>query len=288
MVKMEKRKYISLVPYYGGKYYMLPHILEIINNTDRDIYVEPFCGSAKVLLNKQKLKNEIEVINDYDNNIINLFKVLLDDTKREMLINKLAITPYSRQLWAEYKKTYKEGNDVDRALKYVYLLYTSMSSSIAKGSYTITSSKVNTYHNSLIRNNKVSAVVERLKNVVIENRDYKYIITKYDSDNTLYYLDPPYVHKTRKSKDAYICEMTEEQHKELVDILLNVKGKVILSGYESDIYERLKENGWQAIKYNIYKPSTASQKYLDKAEEILYISANIEINNLYNYVENVK
>jgi DNA adenine methylase len=80
--------------------------------------------------------------------------------------------------------------------------------------------------------------------VTVLNRDWKDVVLRYDRENTLFYLDPPYVLETRIRKGIYAYEMSDEEHEELVDICLKLKGEVILSGYRNKIYERLEENGW--------------------------------------------
>ncbi len=80
-------------------------------------------------------------------------------------------------------------------------------------------------------------VHERLRRVPIENMPAIELIPREDASGTLFYCDPPYVHETRASTEAYPFEMTENQHKELLGVLLECKGKVMLSGYPSRLYD---------------------------------------------------
>lgn len=87
---------------------------------------------------------------------------------------------------------------------------------------------------------------KRFLDVQIENRDAIKLITEMDAPDTLFYLDPPYVHSTRVAKKSYSHEMTDKQHREFADVLHDLKGFVILSGYPSKIYEELFERrGWK-------------------------------------------
>lgn len=86
---------------------------------------------------------------------------------------------------------------------------------------------------------------ERLQGVQIEKLDFRQLIEKYDRPTTFFYLDPPYVHSTRKSTNEYEHEMSNKDHVELVEILLNIKGKALMSGYVHPIYEMLERAGWK-------------------------------------------
>src|SRR3990167_451120 len=84
---------------------------------------------------------------------------------------------------------------------------------------------------------------KRLIRVSIENDDFRKILWRYDTPNTFFYLDPPYVMNTRKS-GGYKYEMANNDHQELIEILLDIKGKVLLSGYNSNMYIPLEAAGW--------------------------------------------
>ena len=81
----------------------------------------------------------------------------------------------------------------------------------------------------------------RLSSVIIQNRDIFELIPKYDSENTFFYLDPPYVHETRSSTTSYEEQMTNEQHEQLIDLINNSKGMFLISGYYHPIYDGLKK-----------------------------------------------
>jgi len=78
----------------------------------------------------------------------------------------------------------------------------------------------------------------RLRRVLIENIPAVDLIRREDAPGTLFYCDPPYLHETRKATAAYAYEMTETDHQELLDVLGQCKGKVMLSGYPSELYDR--------------------------------------------------
>ena len=91
-------------------------------------------------------------------------------------------------------------------------------------------------------------IAERLLRVQIENRPAVDVIELYDSKETLFYCDPPYVHETRGDSNAYSNEMTNEQHEHLADVLNSVRGKVAFSNYDCPFVNRLyPERRWKKI-----------------------------------------
>ncbi|NMA31412.1 MAG: DNA adenine methylase [Candidatus Methanofastidiosa archaeon] len=133
--------------------------------------------------------------------------------------------------------------------------------------------------------NDLPKAVERLKTVQIENMDYKDLIKKYDGKDTLFYLDPPYIHKTRQMTYQYTYEMTDQQHEEMINILLHIKGKAILSGYDNEIYNKLLDNGWRKMflgeydKRNSYDMRIRILKNIEGVK--LYSSTNHKINTKF-------
>ncbi|MCR4399120.1 MAG: DNA adenine methylase [Firmicutes bacterium] len=92
------------------------------------------------------------------------------------------------------------------------------------------------------------AIHERLASVQVEHRDFRDIIGLYDAPWTFFYLDPPYVPETRRDGE-YAHELTLEDHEEMVELLLRLKGKAMLSGYDHEVYRPLEEAGWQKCTF---------------------------------------
>ncbi len=82
-------------------------------------------------------------------------------------------------------------------------------------------------------------IATRLLRVQIENRPAIDVIRLYDSPETLFYCDPPYLHDTRGDSKAYRFEMSRTQHIELAQVLFSCKGKVALSGYRNALMDKL-------------------------------------------------
>lgn len=91
---------------------------------------------------------------------------------------------------------------------------------------------------------------QRLKDVSIFNEDALTIINEYDSKDTFFYLDPPYTNDSRVDLNVYKHDTDESFHLELMDILLTLKGKFLLSGYNTPIYQPLTDNGWNKVEIN--------------------------------------
>ena len=221
-----------LLDYFGGKWRIANKI--IANFPEHKSYVEVFGGAASVLFKKQPSKNEI--YNDINSEVFNLFKVLRDSP--DQLQHLLKLTPYSRE---EYKACRtSSSNEIEQARRTIVKSWfgigdsldnnTGFRVSLSQGGST-TSPWVN-YVDCL------HAYSERLRSVILENLDYKELITRYDKSDTLFYVDPPYTPISRNKLNAYRYEFNMKQHTELLELLNNLKGTVILSGYEKG-YETL-------------------------------------------------
>src|SRR5262249_9244227 len=103
------------------------------------------------------------------------------------------------------------------------------------------------------------AIHERLRRVLIENMPAVELIRREDRPGTLFYCDPPYVPETRTALDAYVHEMTEEEHHALLETLISCRGRVILSGYSSDLYETILRN-WSRHTFDLPNNAAGGQK----------------------------
>ena len=267
--------YKSPINWYGGKYYMAKDIIEIF--PEHKMYVEGFGGAAHVLFRKER--SELEVYNDLHNGLYLIFKLLRENN--EEFIRKLSLTPYSRQEFEDSKSWIYEENEIEKARKFYVRTMQSVASNGGWG-YTKSKSRrgmcqsVSRWLGNIEEN--LTSAIERLKEVQIENLDILELIKKYDKEDTLFYLDPPYIQDTRKQKKSYDCEMTNEQHKELIDVLINVKGKVVLSGYDHPIYNKLLENGWSKVVLGEYakRSEKSNEGELSKGKEFVWVNYELE------------
>jgi DNA adenine methylase len=208
------------------------------------VYVEPFGGGGAVLLRKPRSK--VEVYNDLDGEIVNVFRVLRD--RPDELVRKVDLTPYARE---ELELACQASeDDVERARRTVVRSFFGFGPVSVFVSGRVPSFSVDG-PDSAGCNGAVGwsgypdvllAIVDRLKGVTVENRDAFGLMPGYDSPGACFYVDPPYVRSTRQS-GTYRYEFTDDQHKELSRVLKGLRGAVLLSGYPSGLYDEL-YRGW--------------------------------------------
>lgn len=234
--------------YHGGKFRLAPWVIS--HFPPHECYVEPFAGAASVLM--QKPRAPAECLNDLDDIIVGVFRVLRDPVKAEELRRRLVLTPFAR---TEFLDAYHApADEIDAARKAIALSF------MGQGSDALTRG-FKTGFRCALRNRDsrglpshewadypdvIPHFVERLQGVAIENTLAVNVMRRLDARTTLHYVDPPYPFSTRsasRSKHGYRCEMTDEQHRELAQTLRELTGMVIISGYPCALYEELFE-GW--------------------------------------------
>jgi DNA adenine methylase len=112
----------------------------------------------------------------------------------------------------------------------------------------------------------------RLQRVVILNDDAVKVIRQQDDRRTLFYCDPPYIHTTRTVTDAYAHEMKDAQHSDLLEVLAGIKGRFLLSGYRSELYDyAAKKLKWRRVDYSIDNKASG-KKTKDKEIECVWMN----------------
>ena len=223
--------------YHGAKFRLAPWIMSFF--PAHDTYVEPFGGAAGVLL--QKPRSVSEVYNDLDGDIVNVFRVLQDRGLADELHRRLVVTPYSR---AEFELSYEPTDEpVERARRTLIRAHQGFGASGATQGNTgfriDSARKYGTAAHLWTRYPElIASFVERFQSVVIENKDARAVIADHDRPDTLFFVDPPYVHSTRRMDGHryYHHEMDDAAHEALIGQLHGVSGFVVLSGYDSDLY----------------------------------------------------
>ncbi len=225
----------TVLKYPGSKWNIASQIVSMMPK--HHSYVEPFFGSGAILFNKPP--SDIETINDLDGDVVNLFRCIREDS--EKLAGIIAATPFSRQ---EYDEAFESDRDTDdRYIKAAGFLVKCW-----QGHGFRTNEHKVGWKNDVQGREKSYALwnwyrlpkwiietAERLRMVQIENRPALEAIKRFNFKNVLMYLDPPYVLGTRSGKQ-YKHEMTDKEHVELLETILQSEAKVIISGYESDMY----------------------------------------------------
>jgi len=102
---------------------------------------------------------------------------------------------------------------------------------------------------------------DRLTRVQLDNRDALEVGRYWDSPETFFYIDPPYVSETRKSKKVYANEPPDEHHRKLVSLLLTIQGGAAVSGYDHDIYRPLENAGWRRYEFQTVCHAACKHRY---------------------------
>lgn len=238
---------------YGGKGNMIAKLHKLVPAGGKP-YCEPYVGGGSLFFSREPAP--VEVINDLDGDLINLFRCFQDRELFEELRHRLMWTPYAR---AEFGRAIDILNDpqasrVDRAWAFFVAKnqgLSGVSETIGDWSRTFCShgGMAGTTSRWLMRLSMIDAWRWRLMRVQIDNRDALEVIRYWDNENAVFYLDPPYHPDTRKDKDAYGCEADAQHHEMLVELLLTCRGAVVLSGYDHTIYRRLDAAGWQRFEF---------------------------------------
>lgn len=234
--------------YHGGKWKLAPWIKEFF--PDHRVYTEPFGGGASVLL--RKVRSYGEVYNDLDSEVVNVFRTLRD--RGNELHRALELTPFSRD---EFRLSYEPSEDpVEQARRTIARSFMGFGSAAATGEnsgFRANSNRSGTTpaHDWANLSDAVPLLIERLRGVVIENRDALDLMAHHDAPDTLHYCDPPYVHSTRSGKmrgvlssgrstgKAYRHELDDDGHRRFAEVVRELQGLVVVSGYPCDLYEDL-------------------------------------------------
>jgi DNA adenine methylase len=240
-------------------------------------YVEPYFGGGSVLLNKP-CEGVSEVVNDLNYDLTNFWSVLKDETLFQRFCRRVESTPFSEVEFGKAAKGIRlcdHGEDVSEAVRFFIRCRQSRSGqfkSFATMSRTRTRRNMNEQASAWLNAIEgLPAVHERLKRVVILNHDALDVIQEQDGEQTCFYLDPPYLHSTRESTDVYAHEMTEAQHMTLLKVLEDIKGKFLLSGYPSALYQCFEDCNphWKRHEFEIVN-NASGKKVKDVKTECVW------------------
>lgn len=236
----------TIFRYHGGKTKIAPWIVSKM--PFHKCYVEPFGGGASVLLAKPTTLTE--VYNDIDKEVFNVFKVIREHP--EALIHALKYTPYSRE---ELQHAYSHTDDpIEAARRFIVKGHMAFSTcgqnanvgfraAINSGDY---ASQAYTFSNIW---KAIDRIRTRFERVILENCNAFDLLPRYDKEQTLWYFDPPYVNDTRSNssvKKGYAHNMTDPEHEFLLQKIKLLKGSVMISGYDTEMY-RDYLRGWQCF-----------------------------------------
>lgn len=261
----------SPLKWHGGKSYLAKKIIGLMpprcknpNAPAADDngwlhYVEPYAGGLAVLLENDP-EGISEVANDLNKTLTSFWRSLQDEERFERFLRKVQAIPMSNPEWALANNWSEHGLDNFCDEDKAALFFVNCRQSLAgrmKGFAGITRSRTRRGMNEQVSAwlNVIEGLPEvhaRLKRVLILNKPALDVIRKEDGPRTLFYLDPPYLHETRATTGEFTHEMTRAQHDELLLHLGGIKGKFLLSGYRSDLYDKTaKLYGWNRHDFKI-------------------------------------
>jgi DNA adenine methylase len=258
----------TVLKYPGSKWNIVNNLISII--PEHHSYVEPFFGSGALFFSKKP--SDIEMINDMDNDVVNLFTCIRNDSER--LARLVMCVPFSRNEYDKQFEILEEPTDeFEKAVNFLIKCW--------QGHGFRTNGYKVGWKNDVQGRERMYAlwnwyrlpewiieIAERLRAVQIENRPAVEVIKRFNYSNVFMYLDPPYILGTRTAKQ-YKYEMANNEHEELLATILQSKAKILISGYDSELYNDML-SGW------FKKSFDSNAEYGLKRKEIVWANYEIE------------
>ena len=270
------------IKYPGGKTPIAKEIKALMKGIEHTRYLEAFFGGGSVLLAKDP-EGIVEIANDIYQHNYEFWATLRDKDMFSEFVRLCHATPFCETTWKKALEMLSSnwGNQIERAHAFFISsrlsrqgsnCFATPSKRPRRGQNEFTSA----YWSAVDR---LPELHERLAKVLFLCRDAVQVIESQDDSDRLIYADPPYIESTRVSKKMYAHEMDDEDHENLVDVLLESKSKVLLSGYPGSerIYSRLEENGWGVWERSVAKHSS-SRNTKPRTFELIW--ANCELNTV--------
>lgn len=272
---MHISNHVNVINYLGSKFSLLPWLLPHIQHVEGvESFVDVFGGSGNVMANIKPYP--IETYNDINHKLVMMFKVLREQP--EELMRSLELTPHSRH---EYEQAWysKDDTELEQARKFIVRLQQSFFATGAQAQLKgwisspreIRRGMSQETHKWLTKIGGLPQIVDRFRRVQIECRGYEWILSAYDGHKTLFYCDPPYDAELRSNRNDYEHDFTEDDHKKLHDMGLEIKGKIAVSGYDSEFMKELYKD------YHFY-PGPRRKNSYSKKEVRECIWTNYEVN----------
>jgi len=250
----------AIMKYPGSKWSLAKRIVSLF--PEHHSYLEPFFGSGAVLFNKPR--SNIETVNDLDGNVVNLFEWIKKDSER--LAHEIYYTPYARQIYEDAFAAVPE-DSLEKAVNFYIRLnmghgFRTNGEKVGWKNDVQGRERAYAAQDWIHLPDKIIQAAERLRGVQIENKPALDVIRRFNYKNVLIYCDPPYMLETRHGKQ-YRCEMDDADHEKLLEALLEHKGSVLISGYDTELYRDMLSE-W--MRYE----NTAYSQVCSRKTEILW------------------
>jgi DNA adenine methylase len=249
----EAQRRISAFAWYGGKFSQLDWLLPLLPPCRH--FVDVFGGSGAVVMNRPP--SPLETYNDLDKDVVHFFRVIRDPNKLQELLRQLELTPYSREErtmahLSLHRPESEELDEIERARRFFVV-----ARQTTRGQVQLHSSPLGIWkftRDAMSRGiagtvsswqygiDGLAAVAARFRNIQVENYPAIRIIELYDTPDTLFYCDPPYVQDTRETSHRrrdYTNEMSDTDHRDLAAALHKIRGRAAISGFPSQLYDEL-------------------------------------------------
>lgn len=248
--------------WFGGKTRILSRLHQLLPTT-WEHYLEPYFGSGALFFSLPPAK--IEVINDIDEALMDLYRVLQDPEQFAQFERLAVVTPWSRQLWKECLECWHEETDlVRRVWRWWVVARQSFSGEWGESwSWTRHRNRAAQFMDTI---EHLPIIHARLQNAQIECEDALRVISNHACEVSFIYCDPPYIHATRRGH-GYRYEVDDDHHHQLVQLLLETPGKIMLSGYQHEIYLPLEEAGWKRFDFKVYCAAVSKDNGTDPPDE---------------------
>lgn len=282
ILRLTRPKKLIAFGWYGGKFSHLDWLLPLL--PDCLHYCEPFAGSGAVLLNRDP--SPVETYNDIDGEVVNFFKVLREE--KEKLIEQIALTPFSREEFAIACELNPDFTALERARRFYIRarqVRTGLAQTASIGRWANCKNTSRAGMSGVVSRwlggvEQLDFIAERLLRVQIENRPAIDTIKLYDSKETLFYCDPPYIHETRGDTKSYGFEMNDNHHRELAKTLNTIEGLAAVSNYECELMEELyPSKKWKKV----FSPEKTIHSTKDTRQEVLWINYDLQkVSKIYS------
>lgn len=237
----------NVLKYPGSKWNIAKQLVDLI--PEHHSYVEPYAGSIAVLFSKPP--SPIETVNDLDSDVTNLFWCIQKDSER--LARLVMTTPFSREVYdQQFKESGKYASRFQKAAGFLIRCWQGhgfRTNGYKVGWKNDVQGRERAYElwNWYRLPEWIIEIAERLRMVQIENRPALEVIERFGYENVFMYLDPPYLLGTRNGKQ-YKHEMSDADHEELLKLILQSPAKIMISGYESEMYNEYLR-GWEKKQF---------------------------------------
>lgn len=267
-----------LLRYFGGKWQLRHWITQ--HFPEHRFYAEPFAGAASCLLSKPPAPDG-EILNDLNDDVINLFRVMQNDASADTLQRKLDWTPYAKAELELARET--SADPVERARRLVIRSFMGIEVAGVRGTASgfrmgnVDLQRMGQCGKRTFRNTgrdwqnwkaALPAIRKRLAGVMIYNRDALEFIKLMGAPDCLQYVDPPYHIETRSRAHGgsrYVVEF--DRHAELISVLIKSPSKIVLSGYPHPSYQPLQDAGWKKVTKD-YRANMS----LNRRTEVLWMN----------------